>query len=76
VQCPLEAIHGRKSLVHNAISAGGLGYMGVASGVAGVPFVPSHLLYRNAMRLRPAAIGGLVYGALGGFMGALSGKPL
>jgi len=53
--CPMEAIHGRQSALHNAASGGMLGYIGVSRGMLGVPFINPHLLYgyRN-----PAIIGG------------------
>ena len=37
--CPMEAVHGRQSSLHNFAAAGTLGYIGVATGQAGIPFV-------------------------------------
>ena len=33
LQCPMEAVHGRPSLLHNGIAAGTLGMVGVQAGV-------------------------------------------
>jgi hypothetical protein len=39
LQCPLEAVHGRRSWVHNVLVAGGLGAAAFQKGLAGIPFV-------------------------------------
>eukprot|EP00579_Thalassiosira_antarctica_P009007 CAMPEP_0201886422 /NCGR_PEP_ID=MMETSP0902-20130614/22044_1 /ASSEMBLY_ACC=CAM_ASM_000551 /TAXON_ID=420261 /ORGANISM="Thalassiosira antarctica, Strain CCMP982" /LENGTH=127 /DNA_ID=CAMNT_0048415993 /DNA_START=45 /DNA_END=428 /DNA_ORIENTATION=- len=71
--CPMEAIHGRRSSLHNVAAGGMLGYIGVSLGKLGVPFVSPYTLYnfRN-----PALIGGAVYGAMAGAMATLGGKPM
>jgi hypothetical protein len=74
VQCPMEALHGRPSLLHNGLAAGTLGSVGVQSGVLGVPFVPPHVLY--SPRYNPLMIAFAVYGGLGMAVGSLSGKPI
>jgi hypothetical protein len=74
IQCPLEAIHGRKSAVHNAIAGGSLGYIAVARGLAGIPFINATHFYRYP-QLSPALIGGGMYGSIAGCLGLLS-KPL
>ncbi|KAL9190788.1 hypothetical protein ACHAXT_000494 [Thalassiosira profunda] len=71
--CPMEAIHGRRSCLHNAASGFILGYIGVSRGMLGVPFVNPYTLY--SMR-NPALLGGAIYGALGGTLAAVGGKPM
>jgi hypothetical protein len=74
LQCPLEAISGKRSCVHNALAGGILGYFGVSKRLIGIPFVrqPFFIQYPQ---LKPPIIGSLVYGTLAGTLGALSGKP-
>ena len=76
LQCPMVALdpRGRPSLLHNALAGGTLGYVGVGQGLVGVPF--GHMLPSAMYRLRPAQAGALVYGAMTGVLGALSGKPV
>ena len=77
MQCPMEAIHGRPSLIHNALSAGTLGYIGVQSGRLGIPFVnPYALMGAFGGSISPSAIGFVVYGAMGAAFGALGGKQM
>jgi len=71
--CPMEVIHGRRSALHNAAAASTVGYIGVASGRLGVPFVNPHFLYTFR---HPALIGAAVYGAMGGALAAFGGKPI
>ena len=54
LQCPMEAIQGRPSLLHNGLAAGAMGTAGVSSGMMGVPFVPPHVLY--SPRYNPLAL--------------------
>jgi len=75
LQCPMEAIHGRQSLLHNVLSGGILGLVGVRQGVLGIPFVDSYFFYRNPS-LSPEVTAFAVYGAIGGLMASLGGKPL
>ena len=75
LQCPMEVIHGRRSLWHNILSAGTLGYIGVSRGLLGVPFVHTYTFYRYPS-LSPGIFAFATYGALGGFFGAFSGKNL
>ena len=70
--CPMEAIHGRRSSLHNVASAGIMGYVGVSRGFMGVPFVNPYQLYGS--RFPPAMIGAAVYGLLGGALATLGGK--
>ncbi len=76
MQCPMKAIHGRESALHNAAAGGILGYIGVASGQLGVPFVDAYFFMRYP-QLSPALTGAAVYGcialALSSFLG---GKPI
>mmetsp|Transcript_63063 Transcript_63063/g.186293 ORF Transcript_63063/g.186293 Transcript_63063/m.186293 type:complete len:139 (-) Transcript_63063:394-810(-) len=75
LQCPMEAIHGRQSLLHNGLSAGILGYAGVSAGRLGVPFVDPSVMHRHPwLRYEMAAFG--VYGAIGMAFGMLGGKRL
>jgi len=72
----MEAIHGRKSLLHNVGSAGMLGYMGHRAGVLGIPFVDPIVFYRYP-GLPPSLVCGAVYGVIAGTMaGVLGGKPI
>lgn len=74
VQCPMEAIHGRQSLLHNVAAGGTLGYLGVASGRVGIPFNLEPTFYINRI---PLPVGGaLVYGGLAAVFGAIGGKAL
>ena len=75
LRCPMEAIHGRESLLHNALSAGTLGYIGVQSGRVGIPFVNYSMFY-SYPNLTPPVVAFFVYGAMGAGFGALSGKTI
>ena len=72
--CPMEAIQGRRSSLHNVASAGILGYIGVSRGLMGVPFVNPYTLYGS--RFPPGLIGAAVYGAMGGALATLGGKRI
>ncbi len=74
LQCPMEAIHGRPSLWHNILSGGTIGFLGVASGRFGVPFVSVEMIrYRYGISPPVAAFG--IYGSLSGLLaGGLGGK--
>lgn len=74
--CPMEALSGgRKSWMHNFISGGTLGYLGVKSGRLGVPFVNPRVLYRYP-QISPPTVAFVVYGGMGGLLAAVGGKPL
>ena len=81
LQCPMEAVHGRQSAWHNVASAGMLGYIGVATGRLGIPFVggsssASSFFYKYPF-VSPPMVGAGVYGAIGFvFAAVLGGKPL
>ena len=75
LQCPMEAIHGRQSLLHNFLSAGTIGYLGVNRGFLGVPFVDYTFYYRNP-QLSPGVVGFVVYGGLAGVFAMLQGKRI
>ena len=63
----MEAIHGRPSLWHNILSGGTIGFVGVASGRFGIPFVSADLLwYRYGISPPIAAFG--VYGTISGLL--------
>jgi hypothetical protein len=75
-QCPMEAIHGRPSALHNAAAGAILGYAGVAMGQLGIPFVDSYFFYRHP-NLPAPLVGGMVYGGIGFVLSAvLGGKPI
>ena len=73
LQCPMEAIHQRKSLLHNFAAGGILGYVGVMKRIIGIPFVDS-LFFIRYPQMTPPIMGALVYGAMGGAFGAIGGK--
>eukprot|EP00568_Trieres_chinensis_P001266 CAMPEP_0183309518 /NCGR_PEP_ID=MMETSP0160_2-20130417/25392_1 /TAXON_ID=2839 ORGANISM="Odontella Sinensis, Strain Grunow 1884" /NCGR_SAMPLE_ID=MMETSP0160_2 /ASSEMBLY_ACC=CAM_ASM_000250 /LENGTH=136 /DNA_ID=CAMNT_0025473559 /DNA_START=13 /DNA_END=423 /DNA_ORIENTATION=- len=75
VQCPMEAIHGRQSAIHNVTAGALLGYIAVSSGALGIPFVDQTLFWRHP-RLSPPIVGAGVYGTMGGLFAALGGKRL
>ena len=72
----IEAIHGRPSLWHNILSGGTIGFLGVASGRFGVPFVSVEMIrYRYGISPPGAAFG--VYGSISGLLaGAAEGPEL
>ncbi|KAL1526812.1 hypothetical protein AB1Y20_015505 [Prymnesium parvum] len=74
LQCPMEAIHGRRSLLHNGLAAGSLGVVGVQAGFLGVPFVPLHILYSS--KYNPLLIAFGMYGLIAMGIGSLGSKPL
>ncbi|KAL3787410.1 hypothetical protein HJC23_001807 [Cyclotella cryptica] len=73
VQCPMEVIHGRQSSLHNVVSGGLLGYIGVSRGMLSVPFVDPRFVY--SVR-HPGLVGALVYGGIGGALATIGGKPM
>ena len=73
IQCPMEAIHGRKSAIHNVLAGGILGYIGVISGSVGIPFVDPYFFHRHPY-IRPQMAGFVVYGGMGGAFALLGGK--
>jgi hypothetical protein len=75
IQCPMEALHGRSSLLHNFLAGGALGYAGVLSGAIGVPFL-SPYYYAIHSRSGVAAIGAVVYGSLAAAFASFGGKTL
>mmetsp|Transcript_1235 Transcript_1235/g.1946 ORF Transcript_1235/g.1946 Transcript_1235/m.1946 type:complete len:135 (+) Transcript_1235:142-546(+) len=74
IQCPMEAIHKRQSLLHNVLSGGLLGYLGVSSGRVGIPFLDPTTIYRS--NIRPELIAFAVYGGMAGAFAAFGGKRL
>ncbi len=73
LQCPMEAIHGRKSLFHNIISAGMMGYVGVRAGRLEIPFVDPSFVHRHRT-LSPPQLAFMVYGGCAGALAAFGGK--
>ena len=70
----MEAIHGRQSLIHNFLSAGALGYVGVQSGHLGVPGIAYSLLRNRS--ISPPQMAFMFYGSMAGVLASLGGKPL
>ncbi|CAE8652828.1 unnamed protein product [Polarella glacialis] len=76
MQCPMEAIHRRQSLLHNILSGGVGGALGVQYGLLGVPFA-SPTFFMRYPGISPPMAAFLVYGSLAGVMGGmLGGKRL
>eukprot|EP00467_Chlorarachnion_reptans_P025191 CAMPEP_0114524426 /NCGR_PEP_ID=MMETSP0109-20121206/21849_1 /TAXON_ID=29199 /ORGANISM="Chlorarachnion reptans, Strain CCCM449" /LENGTH=136 /DNA_ID=CAMNT_0001705869 /DNA_START=88 /DNA_END=498 /DNA_ORIENTATION=- len=75
LQCPMEAVHGRRSLLHNAAAGGVLGYIGVARGYVGIPFIDYNFFYRYP-NIRPPVAGAGVYAAMAFGFGAMGGKTM
>ena len=75
LQCPMEAIHGRRSLIHNVVAGGILGYVGVMKQMIGIPFVDG-AFFKMYPKIRTSIMGALVYGAIGGVFGVIGGKKL
>mmetsp|Transcript_26028 Transcript_26028/g.29780 ORF Transcript_26028/g.29780 Transcript_26028/m.29780 type:complete len:134 (+) Transcript_26028:45-446(+) len=68
--CPMEAIHGRQSLLHNFLSAGVIGFVGVSRGMLGLPFL------QNRYLSNPPAVGFVVYGSIAAVFASLGRKRL
>lgn len=75
MQCPMEEIHGRRSALHNAISGGIIGCIGVTTHRIGIPFIDPHTLHRYPF-VPPGMAAFCVYGGLGLGLAMLGGKPL
>lgn len=76
MQCPMEAIHGRESALHNAAAGGILGFMGVRAGVVGIPFTDAYFFLRHP-QISPPLAGAAVYGAIGFILAnVLGNKPM
>ena len=73
IQCPMEAIHKRESLLHNVIGAGLLGSIGVQTRRVGIPFVNELFFYKYPF-ISPPMMGFVVYGMMGGAFGMLGHK--
>eukprot|EP00548_Thalassiothrix_antarctica_P002264 CAMPEP_0194138438 /NCGR_PEP_ID=MMETSP0152-20130528/8220_1 /TAXON_ID=1049557 /ORGANISM="Thalassiothrix antarctica, Strain L6-D1" /LENGTH=109 /DNA_ID=CAMNT_0038835877 /DNA_START=106 /DNA_END=435 /DNA_ORIENTATION=+ len=68
--CPMEAIHGRQSLLHNFLSAGVIGFVGVSRGMLGIPFLQNYHISN------PPVAAFFVYGSIASAFSALGGKRL
>mmetsp|Transcript_14679 Transcript_14679/g.17751 ORF Transcript_14679/g.17751 Transcript_14679/m.17751 type:complete len:139 (-) Transcript_14679:76-492(-) len=77
LQCPMEAIHGRQSALHNYAAGGILGHIAVEKGWLSIPFPNSRPVYQLMSKgvSRPA-VGGLMYGGFLGTIAVVMGKPL
>ena len=74
LQCPMEALTGRQSWTHNALSGGILGYLAYERGLTGIPF---NLEYTFLARRIPLPAGAaLVYGSMGAALAMIAGKRL
>mmetsp|Transcript_98 Transcript_98/g.220 ORF Transcript_98/g.220 Transcript_98/m.220 type:complete len:135 (+) Transcript_98:24-428(+) len=74
LQCPMEALTGRKSWTHNALAGGVLGYAAYQHGVIGIPFNLGHACHARRIPLPAGAA--LVYGSMGAVLAMVAGKPL
>jgi hypothetical protein len=75
--CPMEAISGRQSAIHNGLSAGMIGYIGVSIRLLGVPFVSPYYFLSNPNGPSPPVMGAAVYGGMALLLSSLlGGKPL
>ena len=75
LQCPMEAVHGKASLLHNVAAGGLLGYIGVRHHFLGIPFVDGYFFMRYP-QASPPLVGFAVYGGIAGLLASLSGKAL
>ena len=77
LQCPMEALHGRRSLLHSTLSGGILGYIGFRSNLVSMPQnLYMEVLARTNGRVRGAAAVSVFYASAATFMGLFSGKRL
>ncbi|CAE6914289.1 unnamed protein product [Symbiodinium sp. KB8] len=76
LQCPMEALQGRRSLLHNVAAGGLIGAWGVQQGLLGVPFASPAFFFRYP-QVTPTMAAFMVYGAGAGVMASmLGGKAL
>jgi hypothetical protein len=75
VQRPMEAVHGRQSLLLDAMAAGMLGCVRVSRGVLGVPFIDPSFACRCPQAL-PPMLAFVVHGGIAGASSAFGGKSL
>ena len=75
LQCPMEGVHGRRSLAHNGLAAGGMGFWAVSAGQASVPFLDGSFFYKYPA-VKPPVAAFAVYGLIGMIAGSLGGKQL
>merc|ERR1719215_2075930 len=68
LQCPMEALHGKRSLLHNVAAGGTLGAFGVQAGQIGIPFLSSNFFWRYP-NVSPPVAAFAVYGCLAGILG-------
>lgn len=68
----MEAIHGRKSALHNYIAGGIVGYVGVKRKLLS-PLMDDYTIYRTG--LKRAQVAFLMYGGLSGAIATIGGKP-
>jgi hypothetical protein len=71
----MEEIHGRRSALHNALSGGIIGYIGVSTNRIGIPFVDPYTFYRYPF-MSPGMTAFVVYGGMGFGLALLGGKPV
>jgi hypothetical protein len=63
LQCPMEAVHGRASSLHNGLSAFTMSYIALSQQWIGVPFVPSYYLMNIPFFTR-TLLGSSIYGSM------------
>mmetsp|Transcript_14832 Transcript_14832/g.29244 ORF Transcript_14832/g.29244 Transcript_14832/m.29244 type:complete len:134 (-) Transcript_14832:56-457(-) len=72
LQCPMEALHGRRSLLHNMTAGGLMGYWGVQAGRIGIPFLDASFFMRYP-GISPPIAGFVVYGGFAAVLGGVVG---
>ena len=73
LQCPMEAIHGRRSLLHSTLSGGIIGYVGSQRNLIGMPQNIYNSIYSSSGgRLRGSAAVSLFYAGAATFLGIFS----
>jgi hypothetical protein len=63
LKCPMEAVHGRSSSIHNGLSAFTMSYIALSRQWIGVPFVPPYYLMSIPFFTR-TLLGSSMYGGM------------
>ena len=71
--CPMEALHGRKSLLHSTLSGGIIGYVGSQRNLLGMPQnIYNSIFMHSKGRINGPAAVGLFYAGAATFLGAFT----
>lgn len=73
LQCPMEAVHGRSSSLHNGLSAFTMSYIALSQQWIGVPFVPPYLLMDLPFFAR-TLLGSSIYGTMAFALASIWGQ--